>query len=197
MLFIEMAEVLETIATKPILLIGNTTKNGKQMRTKILKSIESLDINMIVSLTSFIEDDDMSFILETNYDLDDLRSRVSNFFGNKEDKDLKKILKDLKKFDEATRESLNKTEVKKEKVVQVRIKSDNGESMTSNQKLVMSKIIRMVKASANGRIRTDSVIIKDKSKFFVGGVLTTLIEKGLIVVTLEEKKKFISITETI
>lgn len=197
MLFIEMAEVLETIATKPILLIGNTTKNGKQMRTKILKSIESLDINMIVSLTSFIEDDDMSFILETNYDLDELRSRVSNFFGNKEDKDLKKILKDLKKFDEPTRESLNKTEVKKEKVVQVRIKSDNGESMTSNQKLVMSKIIRMVKASANNRIRTDSVIIKDKSKFFVGGVLTTLIEKGLIVVTLEEKKKFISITETI
>lgn len=165
------------------------------MKTKILKVVSTLDIDQIIGLTSFIEDDDMSGIKDTDYDLEDLRGKVGKFFDSKTDQVLKTILKDLKAHDVMLHDLFVDNKPKVARPTVVRPKTEAGETLTPNQKLVMSKINRLVKASSTGKTRTDSVVIKDKSKFFVGGVLTTLVEKGVITIAIEDKKKFISLTE--
>ena len=160
------------------------------MKTQIQKSIKSLGKDYLMQLLSFIEEEDLDFIQEMEYSQEELIKKTSKFFDNKDDSLIKKISKDLFKSNSKlfgqifTKKDIQAKPPKPKS-------ANNNSQLTENQQMVLNKINRLIQSSETGKIRTDSLTFKDKSKFFVGGVLTTLVERSLIRIEVENKRKFI------
>lgn len=163
------------------------------MKLLIQKAVKGLQDQHLMQLLAFIEEEELDFIQEMKYSNAELLEKVEKFFKDKDDATLKTISKDLS----AANPKLHPLVfAKKEPAVSSspRHNSKSGNVLTPNQTLVINKIRKLIDKNQNGKVRTDSIVIKDKSKFFLGGVLTTLVEKKLIVVEVEDKKKYVKLT---
>lgn len=167
------------------------------MKLTIAKTIKGLSQENLIQLVSFIDDEDIDFVTEMNYSVEELLEKAETFFSKKDDSTLKIVSKDLQQANEKlhalifTKKDTSSSDNKRSSNT-----SKTTDSLTPNQTLVINKIRKMIEKSATGKIRTDSIEIKDKSKFFLGGVLTTLVEKKLIFIEIEDKKKYVKLVQS-
>lgn len=164
------------------------------MKERIIKLIRGLAEKDLRLLLSFVKNEDIDFINQLDYSKEELIEECVGFFDSKDTLLLRRISKDLENFNKALKNKIYKPRKASKSALTVVVSGGEEVRLTDNQKIVLKKIEQLIARSDDKRIRTDSVEIKDKSKFFLGGVLTTLIEKNLIQVTLDKKTKFITLT---
>lgn len=160
------------------------------MKQKLIKLIGTLEMNELVSLLSFVQNEDIEFVESAGYTQEEAVTICRKFFENKKPETMRIISKE---FSDA-HPDLHKKLFISRRTSTASVDSKAGKiSLTDNQRLLLNQIKSMVNRSNDGKVRTDFIKVKDKSKFFVGGVITTLIEKNIIKVELIEGKKFASL----
>lgn len=164
------------------------------MKERIIKLVKELSESDLRLLLSFIREEELDFINQLVYTRQELIEECVVFFNNKDSNILRAVAKDLEQFDKRLKNSIIKH---RRTSATVATATKIGEvKLTDNQKLVLRKIEQMSAKTEDGRVRIDFIEIKDKSKFFLGGVITTLVEKQVIAVEITDKKKFVKITTT-
>lgn len=161
------------------------------MKSSLKKALDSLKEENLTQLFSFIEEEDLEFINEKGYTKEEMLQRAYDFFEGKNDQTVKLISQDLHKFNVTLHDMLF---AKKEVVSQTNRRSGNQSkqnSLTPNQTLVMNRINKIFEKNNIDKVRTDNIDIRGKSKFFLGGVLTTLVERKLVAIEIIDKKKYV------
>lgn len=162
------------------------------MKQKLIKLIGTLEMNELVSLLSFVQNEDIEFVESAGYTQEEAVTICRRFFENKKPETMRIISKE---FSDA-HPDLHKKLFISRRTSTTNVDSKAGKiSLTDNQRLLLNQIKSMVNRNNDGKVRTDFIKVKDKSKFFVGGVITTLIEKNIIKVELIEGKKFASLVQ--
>lgn len=162
------------------------------MKQKLIKLIGTLEMNELVSLLSFVQNEDMEFVESAGYTQEEAVTICRKFFENKKPETMRIISKE---FSDA-HPDLHKKLFISRRTSTTNVDSKAGKiSLTDNQRLLLNQIKSMVNRNNDGKVRTDFIKVKDKSKFFVGGVITTLIEKNIIKVESIEGKKFASLVQ--
>lgn len=164
------------------------------MKSQIKKALDTLDEKNLLKLLSFIEDEDIDFLREKDYTKVELLESSYNFFEGKNDQTLKVISQDLHKFEEALHDKIfSKRDIKNSQTQKEKLAKKSGDSLTPNQTMVLNRIKKLLEKSPTGLVRTDNIDIRNKSKFFIGGVLTTLVERKIVLIEIIDKKKYAKI----